>query len=102
MGARVVIGLVTPNSLASYFVMFELGARWGGSGFLAPLLAGVKPHELKQPLSLLNALSADNQSHLCQLFENITEHLGMPLQSAACYLANITIVKQLAEKTRSV
>lgn len=60
--AKVVIGLVTPSSLASSYVMFELGARWGANLFLAPLLAGVTPNELSGPLALLNVLSADNES----------------------------------------
>jgi hypothetical protein len=88
--APVVVGLLTPNSLASYFVMFELGARWGG---------GVRPHDLKQPLSLLNALSADNESQLCQLVTDIAARLEMPLQSSASYMRNVSIVKQLAGKT---
>ena len=51
--AKVVIGLVTPNSLASSYVMFELGARWGASLFLAPLVAGVKPSGLSGPFESL-------------------------------------------------
>jgi TIR domain len=49
--AKVAVGLITPNSLASYYVMFELGARWGADLFLAPLMAGVKAGELSGPLS---------------------------------------------------
>jgi hypothetical protein len=62
--AKVVIGLVTPSSLSSSFVMFELGARWGAGLFFAPLLAGVRPSELSGPLSLLNALDATSDAQL--------------------------------------
>jgi hypothetical protein len=48
--AKVVVGLITPSSLASHFVMFELGARWCGKLFMAPLLVGVAPSDLKGPL----------------------------------------------------
>ncbi len=99
--AKVVIGLVTPNSLGSDFVMFELGARWGSSRFMAPLLAGVKASDLKQPLNLLNTLSAHKESQLCQLVEDIGAQLGATLQSPASYLRNVTLVKQLADATRN-
>jgi len=69
--AKVVIGLITPSSLASYYVMFELGARWGANLFLAPLLAGVKASDLSGPLSLLNALYASSEAQLHQLVADI-------------------------------
>jgi hypothetical protein len=95
--AKVVIGLITPNSLSSYFVMFELGARWGSGLFLAPLLAGVRPSELSGPLGLLNALLASNESQLHQFLENISSFLGLPLQSASSYLRQVATVKLLAD-----
>jgi hypothetical protein len=95
--AKVVVGLITPNSLSSSYVMFELGARWGANLFLAPLLAGVKGGELSGPLSLLNALSASNEAQLHQLLEDIARHLELQVQPAASYIRNVTAVKTLAD-----
>jgi len=95
--SRVVIGLITPSSLSSAFVMFELGARWGAERFLVPLLAGVRPSELSGPLALLNALSSSNESQLHQLLGDISEQLGLPLQNAASYVRYISRVKVLSE-----
>lgn len=95
--AAVVVGLITPNSLSSYYVMFELGARWGANLFVAPLLAGVEASKLSGPLSLLNALSANNDSQLHQLLTDIGDQLGLPLQSAASYVRHVSAVKALAD-----
>jgi hypothetical protein len=95
--AKVVIGLITRSSLSSYYVMFELGARWGADLFLAPLLAGVKANELSGPLSLLNALSANSEAQLHQLLEDIAKHLGLSVQPPASYIRNIRAVKALAD-----
>jgi hypothetical protein len=95
--AKVVVGLITPSSLASYYVMFELGARWGANLFLAPLLAGVKAGDLSGPLSLLNALSANNDAQLHQLVADIGSFLGLRLQPAASYVRNVSAVKALAD-----
>jgi hypothetical protein len=95
--SKVVVGLITPSSLASYYVMFELGARWGANLLLAPLLCGVKASELSGPLSLLNALSANNDAQLHQLVEDIANHLELQVQPAASYVRNITAVRTLVD-----
>jgi hypothetical protein len=94
--SEVVIGLITPNSLASYFVMFELGARWGANQFLAPVLAGVRPNELSAPLSFLNALSTNNESQLYQLLDNLAKKLGIVVAPAHTYVREIAEVKSLS------
>ena len=102
--ADVVIGLVTPSSLSSHFVMFELGARWGAGRFLAPLLAGVSPGELTGPLNLLNALSANNESQLHQLLQDVSSQMGLTPQSPASYVRHLSAVKGTADtitKTQS-
>jgi len=95
--AKVVVGLITRSSLTSYYVMFELGARWGADLLLAPLLAGVKANELSGPLSLLNALSANRDAQLHQLLEDIAKHLGLSVQPPASYIRNIAAVKAFAD-----
>jgi hypothetical protein len=99
--ARVLIGLITPSSLLSSFVMFELGARWGASLFLAPLVAGLKAGELGGPLSLLNGLSANNDAHLHQLLGDLSNKLEIPLQNASSYVRRISAVKELADRVAS-
>lgn len=95
--AKVVIGLITHSSLASHFVMFELGARWGANLFLAPLVAGIRAGELSGPLSLLNALSANSEDQLCQLLGDISKPLELSLQDASAYLRHVRAVKLLAD-----
>ncbi len=95
--SKIVIGLITPSSLSSYYVMFELGARWGANLFLAPLLAGVETNELSGPLSLLNALSANNEAQIHQLIQDIAAQLRLPLQPAASYIRHVKAVKALAD-----
>lgn len=96
--ATVMIGLITPSSLSSPYVVFELGARWGCGLFLAPLLAGVKPSDLSQPLSLLNALSAANEAQLHQLMGDVAKQLGRKIESPASYVKHIERVKQFAQQ----
>jgi hypothetical protein len=95
--AAVVIGLVTPNSLSSHYVMFELGARWGANLFIAPLTAGIEAGKLRGPLSLINALSANSEAQLYQLLGDIGNHLELRPQKPESYLRNVSAVKTLAD-----
>lgn len=99
--ARVVVGLITPNSLSSHFVMFELGARWGSGYFLAPLLAGLSASGLSGPLSLLNALSANQEGQLHQLVDDISKQIGGNVQNTASFLRNVAEVKNLADSIQA-
>jgi hypothetical protein len=98
-GARVFIGLLTPTSLASTYVLFELGARWGAKRQLKPLLAaGMRPGELRAPLSSLNALSCDHEEQILQLIREIGKILGIPPHHADSYLSNVrTLVRRSQE-----
>ena len=95
-GSQVMLGLITPNSLTSQYVMFELGARWGAGLPLIPLLAGVEPKDLGQPLSLLNNLSTNSDSQIYQLVDDIATRLQIPAQSAASYTQHVAKVRQIA------
>jgi len=100
--ARVLIGLITPHSLSSTYVLFELGARWGAELPMIPLLAGVKPDEMSGPLSSLNALSGSNPAQLHQLLSDMSKLLNVPVQTPASYQRYLESVKQRADAVRPV
>ena len=67
--AELVIGLITPDSLKSLYVAFELGARWGISKPMIPLLAsGATSLHFGGPLAGINALDCNNE---CQVISTI-------------------------------
>ena len=70
--ARAFIALLTRNSLASTYVLFEMGARWGAGQYFAPVLAGsLSPGDLKAPLSGLNMLDLASRAQIAQFLENL-------------------------------
>ena len=88
--AELLIGIVTPASLKSAYVMFELGARWGAGKRMIPLLAsGATPNHLGGPLAGLNALDASQIGQLYQLLEETAQHLSVDLEKASSYAANV-------------
>ena len=89
LSARVLVGLITEISIESAYVLFELGARWGSGGFLAPLLAaGATPKILKGPLSGINALSCDEKD-LMQFVQNIGKELNLNPENPEVYFDKI-------------
>jgi hypothetical protein len=99
--AGVLVGLLTPNSLSSTYVLFELGARWGIQRPMIPLLVGVTPEEMHGPHRLLNALSCSSESQLIQFVEDIGRDLQIQPQSSSSYLDKVRAVKKLADATKT-
>jgi TIR domain len=95
--AGVLVGLLTPNSLASTYVLFELGARWGTQRPMIPLLAGVTPEEMRGPHRVLNALSCSSESQLIQFVEDAGRELKIEPQSSSSYLDKVRSVKTLSD-----
>lgn len=78
LDAKAFIGLITPSSIASAYVMFELGARWGAKLHLAPLLgAGAGVECLQGPLSSLNALGCKDVAQVHQLISDLGDLLDI-------------------------
>lgn len=92
--SRCFVALLTPSSVQSSYVLFELGARWGAGLNCLPLLAkGLTAQALESPLSSLNALSCTSESQLHQLLEDIGSHIGRTPGSAATYAKHLQQVR---------
>jgi hypothetical protein len=92
-GAKLFIALLTPTSLNSPYVLFELGARWGARRALYPVLAGgAIPADLKAPLNSLNALSASVSDQVRQLVEDASVALSQRLEPMASFSAEVEAV----------
>lgn len=93
LGARAFVAILSPFSLASHYVLFELGARWGAKRPFVPLLApGMGYQALRGPLRGLNALNCEGAGQLHQLVSELGETLGMRAESPAVYQRHIDAI----------
>jgi len=84
--SKAFIGLITPSSIQSAYVLFELGARWGADLHLAPVLArGADAESLRGPLKILNALQATEEPQMHQLVQDIARRIERTPKSPAVY-----------------
>lgn len=89
--AEVFIGLITPYSIQSSYVMFELGARWGAEKMLIPLLAsGAGTQHLRGPLSGFNALNCSIAGQVYELVDQAADKLSVEPGGPAGYLNALT------------
>jgi hypothetical protein len=96
---EVLIGLISPSSISSYYVLFELGARWGASKPLIPLIASEKGADLlKGPLQGINALNITSESQLFQLISDLEILLNLKSDSPSSYQANINKLSKISPK----
>ena len=93
LGARAFIAILSPFSLASHYVLFELGARWGAKLPFVPLLApGTGYQALRGPLRGLNAVSCEGSGQLHQLVSELGEALEIRAESPAVYQRHIDAI----------
>lgn len=80
------IALLSPASLSSIYVMFELGARWGANRYLAPvMIGGTTAGDLKAPLSAINSITGASDADMHQLVEDLAERLELAPEKPAAY-----------------
>ena len=84
--SKVLLAVITPHSIGSAYVLFELGARWGLSLPLIPLVTSEQGMALlKGPLSNINALVSHDPAQLHQLLDDIGTYLDITKQSPSVY-----------------
>lgn len=85
-GCEVFVALLSPTSMQSMYVMFELGARWGAKRDLRPIrVGGLEPSALKAPLSGIHAISGGSESDMHQFLSDLGSKLSLDVESAAVY-----------------
>jgi|ERR1051326_1181360 hypothetical protein len=96
--AQVFLGIVTPSSASSVYVLFEMGARWGANRYLAPVLArGGNADLLEGPLSAVNALVLTRRNEVLQLVQDLAEFLSIQLEPLSSFQAEVEAVVAAAE-----
>ena len=94
--ADVFLGLVSPESLRSLYVVFELGARWGADRPLYPiLLPGTDPDVIREPLKGLNAINAGMCGDLHQLVSTLSKELDVPTEEPSAYVNKIEAIAKI-------
>jgi hypothetical protein len=94
----VIIGILTPESLESGWVMFELGAGWGAKKWVVPVLAGVDYDLLPGPLKESNTTDAATRAEIEQLFHEIGSSLNLSQRPAG---RATEIIDELVEEAES-
>ncbi len=101
--ADVLVGLVTPNSIASTYVIFELGARWGAGKPMIPLLAsGVTADDLEEPLGGINVLDSSQEGQVLKLVEDVAAYLDIEQDKPSSYMRSVNELARLSKVSDSI
>ena len=97
--SRLLIGVITPSSMESAFVLFELGGRWIiDKHTMFPVMAcGADSSILKGPLEHINATSCYERADIHQLIDDIASELSFEKVKAASYQKKIDRLVELSK-----
>jgi hypothetical protein len=100
--SKLFLALLTPASIRSTYVLFELGARWGADLPMIPLLAaGAMTASLQGPLKSLNALDCVVSAQVHQLIDQIAKALNLQPESPSVYQECIDELVQNSKSARA-
>jgi hypothetical protein len=93
-GAELVIGILTPDTSESNYVLCELGAAWGRDVATFPLLArGATPEQVPSPLNERHSVSVEKESNCLRLIDYIASRTSLQRR---------TTYKGLAQRAREL
>lgn len=99
--SSVLIGLITPNSLKSSYVLFELGARWVLDKYLVPTLGnGSTFDDLPTPIKGKNAIKLDLENDLNDLIDSLSENLQLKKERVSSFSEELRLVQEIASKKK--
>lgn len=91
------VALLTKASIASTYVLFELGARWGAGRHWSLLLGGgLCGGDLRDPLKAHNALDASSEAQIDQFITELAATLEIQMTTRAAWGAKVKRVVALA------
>jgi hypothetical protein len=90
-----VIGLLTQRAISSSWVLFELGATWGGKKHLMPLLSDeVDIKTLPGPLASRHVARLSDVNDLAQFLDELAKIVRRPMRSPAKVTRAIDVLKK--------
>ena len=101
--SKVLIAIITPFSVESEWMPFELGAFWAKynpkDNLLIPVLAyGANEKYLRGPLKFLNAYDSRDRGDLIQLVEQLQKFFSVNLDSLANFSSKIEEIVEESSK----
>lgn len=98
-GCDAFIALLSPSSMKSVYVTFELGARWGTNKHLAPIMiCGTEASDLRAPLSAIHAITGTSESDMHQLVSDLSTHLQQQSEGASVYSKHLKAFTESAAR----
>jgi len=97
--ADLAVSILTPTSLASSYVLFELGARWGANKAMIPLISkGLTARRVPVPISELNLVEIKDPAQAFHLLESVSKLLGLIIARPSILQSAIAKVTQFSDQ----
>lgn len=101
LDCKTLVGVITPASWASAYVLFELGARWGTGKPLIPLTAcGIAAAKLG-PLGGKNALDCNSKGDVLQFVGDVGTELKMEAERGEVFQKHVDRIVRTSRAGRA-